>query len=141
MLCEKCNKQEALLHVTENWAGSGVSKEVNLCADCAQTFHGLAGITNLSDVIKRAPCRYCGGEPYCSGGHTIAGLIGNHNSGWMCKPCAEEYFRFLSEKWPGLGDVEITKEQIAHIHSTDKAAVIRKAEEHMKRSVAERRPK
>lgn len=141
MLCERCNKQEAVLHVTENRAGSSISKETNLCAECARLSQGLEGITNLGAAFNGAPCRYCGGEPYSGGGDPIAGLSGVGKVSFMCKPCAEEYFRFLSEKWPGFGDVEIKDEQIANIHRTDKAAVFRQAEEHMKKWLAEGRSK
>lgn len=139
MLCEKCNKQEAVLHFTENWAGASTSKETNLCADCARLFRGLEGISNLDAVLNGAPCRYCGGEPYSGGGDPIAGLSGVRKVSFMCKPCAEEYSRFVCEKLPGFGDAGITDEQVANIHKADKAAVFRKVEEHMKKWVAERR--
>lgn len=139
MLCERCNKQEAVVHVTANWAGSSVSKETNLCAECARLFQGLEGITNLDAALNGARCRYCGGEPYSGGSDPLAGLDGVRKLSFMCKPCAEEYFRFLRDKWPGFGDVEITGEQIANIHGTDKAAVFRQAEEHMKNWVADHR--
>jgi hypothetical protein len=57
---------------------------------------------------------------------------------FMCDPCAEEYYRFLGQRWPGFGDATITGEQIAAIHATDKMAVFREAEEHMKKWVAEK---
>jgi hypothetical protein len=56
----------------------------------------------------------------------------------MCKPCSDEYHRFLTHRWPGLGDLAITDEQIANIRRSDTAAVLREAEEHMKKWAADR---
>jgi len=141
MLCEKCNKQEAIVHITENWAGSEVSKTINVCSDCAQSVHGLEGITNLDAVLDGTPCRYCGGEPYSGGPDPLASLSGTRSISMMCKSCSDEYSRFLSEKWPGFGDPDITDEQIANVRGADIAAVFRGAEEHMKKWVAERNSK
>ncbi len=138
MLCEKCDKQEAVVHITENWAGSNVSKTINVCADCAQSFGGLGGIPNLDAVLSGAPCRYCGGEPYSGGPDPLATLSGTRSVSMMCKSCSDEYSRFLRQKWPGFGDQDITDEQIANIRGADIAAVFRQAEEHMKQWVAER---
>lgn len=132
-LCEKCNKKEAVIHVTMNWAGSSVSKETNLRADCAQSPPGLEGLANLDAAFNGAPCRYCGGEPHSGGPDPIALLSGIQRASLMCKPCSEEYYRFLGEKWPGFGDLAITEEQIANIRSSDSAEVVREAEEHMKK--------
>ena len=141
MLCEKCNKQEAVLHVTENWADSDVSKETDLCADCARSFHNLEKIVNLDAVFNDAPCRYCGGEPYSGGPDSISLLSGTRTISLMCKSCSEEYYRFLGQKWPDPGDAVITDEQIANIRRFDTAAVLSEAEEHMKNWVAARSPK
>ena len=90
----------------------------------------------MSAVFEGASCRYCGGEPYSGGGDPMAGLRGVRKVSFMCRPCMEEYVGFLSAKWPGFGDVEITDEQISNIRRSDKAAVFRDAEEHMKKWVA-----
>jgi protein-arginine kinase activator protein McsA len=137
MLCEKCHKQEAVLHVTVNWADSSVSKETNLCADCATASHGLERIPNLDAVLNGAPCRYCGGEPYSGAPDPISLLSGTCRISLMCKSCSEEYHRFLTQKWPGLGDVAITDEQIANILRCDIATVVREAEDYMKKWAAD----
>jgi protein-arginine kinase activator protein McsA len=138
MLCEKCTKQEASVQITENWAGSEVSKTMNVCADCARSVHGLEGIPNLETVLDGSPCRYCGGKP-CSGGlDPLASLSGVRTISMMCKSCADEYFRFVRQKWPGFGGLDITDEQIANIRGADTVAVFRQAEEYMRKWVAER---
>ena len=71
----------------------------------------------------------------------IALLSGIQRVTMMCKPCSEEYYRFLGEKWPGLGNLAITEEQIANIRNSDTAEVFREAEEHMKKWVADRNSK
>jgi len=53
----------------------------------------------------------------------------------MCKPCAEEYFRFLRQKLPGFGDPDITAEQIAEMQKHNIAGVLAEAKEHMKKWV------
>jgi hypothetical protein len=139
MLCEKCNSREATIHITEVTSGTaGVSKTTNLCSECSESLGTSDEVRQMSAAWKNARCRYCGGEPSCGGGDPIAGLSGTRGMSFMCGPCAEEYYRFLGQKWPGFGDVTITDEQIAAIHATDKPTVFRAAEEHMKKWVAER---
>src|ERR1051326_760958 len=140
MLCEKCNKQEAVVHITANWAGSEVSKTINVCEDCFQSLHGLDGTPNMNAVFN-ARCRYCDGEPYSGGLDPLASLSGTRRISILCKSCSDEYFRFLRGKWPGFGDPDITDEQIAKVRGADIAAVFRGAEEHMKKWVAERNSK
>jgi len=133
MLCDKCKKREATLHFTQVSCDAGVvSKTTNLCSECGESFEGPAEAREAAAAWKDARCRYCGGEPHVGGGHSLDPLSGAFKISFMCKPCAEEYYRFLSEKWPGFGDVNITDEQIASINRTDKVAVLRHVEEHMK---------
>ena len=140
MLCEKCNQREATIHITEVTIGAGgVSKKTNLCSECSESSGGPDEVRGLAAAWKNARCRHCGGEPSSGGHDPIAGLRGIRTMSFMCKSCAEEYHRFLRQKWPGFGDVTITDEQIAAIHATDKPAVFRDAEEHMKKWVAKRR--
>jgi hypothetical protein len=56
----------------------------------------------------------------------------------MCKPCAEEYFRFLRQELPHFGDPDITPEQIAELRTQNIAAVLTQADEHVKRWVTRR---
>lgn len=39
MICEKCNKKEAVTHIRQNI--NGVQTEMHLCEDCAKEFNGL----------------------------------------------------------------------------------------------------
>jgi hypothetical protein len=57
---------------------------------------------------------------------------------FMCKSCAEEYFRFLGRKLPGFGEPDITTEQIAEMRTRNIAGVLAEAQEHMKKWVTER---
>jgi hypothetical protein len=57
----------------------------------------------------------------------------------MCKPCAEEYYRFLRQAWPGFGDPSISDKQIANINASDRLAVFTEAEGHMKKWVADKK--
>jgi hypothetical protein len=68
-------------------------------------------------------------------------MSGIHKVSMMCKACSEEYYRFLGQKWPGLGDPAITEGAVANIRKSDTAEVIREAEEHMKKWVADRNSK
>jgi protein-arginine kinase activator protein McsA len=119
MLCDRCKKREATLHFTEVNSAGVDSKTTNLCIDCGGSFDGAKEARHLAAAWSNARCRYCGGHPHTGGPDLVRGMS------FMCQPCAEEYFRFLGEKWPGFGDVAITKEQIARIHRTDKPAVFR----------------
>jgi hypothetical protein len=56
----------------------------------------------------------------------------------MCKPCAEEYSRFLRQRLPRFGDPDITTEQIAEMRKHNIAGVLTEAQEHMKKWVKER---
>jgi hypothetical protein len=57
----------------------------------------------------------------------------------MCKPCTEEYYRFLRQKWPGFGETTITSEQIAKIHTSDISSILIETEDHMKKWVTEKK--
>ncbi len=143
MLCERCHEQEAVLHVTRTWAGSSVSKEISLCAECARSFAGLEGITNLDAAVNGAPCRYCGGEPYSGGGDPIAGLSGVRKLSFMCRSCTEEYYRVLDQKLPGFVEcataATVTDDLIAKLRAADMSAVLTAIEDHMRNWVAERK--
>jgi len=137
MRCDMCQEREATVHNT--FIVGEVVKHSNLCEGCFEATKPTEA-RDLATALQ-AGCRYCGGEPYSGGGYSLAGSSGGRSMSFMCKPCAEEYYRFLREKWPSLGDVAITDEQIAAIHRTDAAAVFREAEEHMRTWVAERKSK
>src|SRR5271169_4280723 len=124
MRCEMCQEREATIHNTS--IVGEVVKPSNLCEECFEA----SKPTEARDLAKalQVGCRYCGGEPYSGGGYSLAGLSGGRSMSFMCKPCAEEYYRFLREKWPGFGGVAITDEQFADLHRTDDAAVFREAE-------------
>lgn len=85
-----------------------------------------------------AGCNYCGGEPHIGGLDAFEALSGSSKIAVMCERCADEYFGFLNQTWPGFGEVTIMDKQIANINKSDTAAVFREAEEHMSKWVAKR---
>ena len=140
MLCDICQKQDATTHETHctNIAGD-VPKARHLCDECFEA----SNLTQARELAKalQAGCRYCGGEPYTGGGHSPDGLSGTMKLSFMCKPCAEEYFRFLRQKLPGFGEPEITNEQIAEIRTHNMADVLTEAQGHIQKWVAEKNSK
>ena len=98
MLCEICQQREATVHETQ--IAGDVLKSRNLCEPCYQATEP-AQATNLGEALKSG-CRYCGGEPYSGGGSSLPGRAGEIS--FMCKPCTEEYCRFLDSKIPGFNE-------------------------------------
>jgi hypothetical protein len=111
-------------------------KRRDLCSECFESSYH----TEASGITKawEAGCQYCGGPPEMGGADPLATLGGTQKLRCMCRPCAEEYARFLRQKWPGFGDVAMTSEQRAKIHPSDIPIVFREADEHMKKWVADR---
>jgi hypothetical protein len=134
MLCDICHKREATIHMT-HIMGDAVTPG-HFCGQCYETSK-RAEAHDLTAALQ-VGCRYCGGESYSGGNDPLATLSGTHRISFMCKPCAEEYFRHLRQKWPGFGDVAMTREQRAQIHPSDVPVVFREADEHMKKWVADR---
>ncbi|HEY5505049.1 MAG TPA: hypothetical protein VIK28_07815 [Sedimentisphaerales bacterium] len=134
MLCDICQKREATAHETHctNIAGD-IPKQSHLCDECLKASNPTQA-RELTTAFE-AGCRFCGGKPYIGGS---AGLSGIHKMRFMCRPCAEEYHRFLGQKLPGFGSDTITTEQIAKIRTYDMSAVLMEVDEHMKKWVAER---
>lgn len=137
MLCDLCQEREATVHTMRctNIAGD-VPKQQHLCDECFDA----SNPTQARELTRafQAGCRYCGGEPYGGGGDPLAMLSGTHKMSFMCKPCTEEYFRFLRLRMPGFGSYTITKEQVAKIKTYDIPAIFTEAEEHMKKWVVDR---
>jgi protein-arginine kinase activator protein McsA len=141
MLCEICHEREATVHNTE--IAGDVQKSRDLCEQCCQaTDPAQAG--NLAAAL-RAGCRYCGGEPYAGGGSSLTGPTGIHRISFTCKPCTEEYYRFLDHKIPGFVEcartATVTDDLKARMRSCDLSAIFTEIEVHMKKWVAERRQK
>jgi len=93
-----------------------------------------SGITN----VWAAGCQYCGGPTAIGGADPLATIGGIHKLRCMCRPCAEEYHRFLQLKMPGFGTLSMKKEQLAKMKTYDIPAIFTAAEEHIKKWVAER---
>ena len=134
MLCDACQKREATVHTT-HIVGDVVTHS-NLCESCHE-ISKPAEASGLAAALESG-CRFCGGEPYTGSGHSLGGAFSPAKLSFMCKPCAEEYFRFIHQELPHFGDPDITTEQIAELHTRNIAAVLAEADEHVKRSVARR---
>ena len=132
-LCDNCHERPATCHICHSHS---VQESKSLCRECFES----SNPTVVSGITKEwgAGCRYCGGEPYSGGGHSPDGLSGTMKLSFMCKSCAEEYFRFLSQKLPGFGEPDMATEQVAEMRKHNMAGVFNETEEHMKKWVAER---
>jgi protein-arginine kinase activator protein McsA len=138
MLCEICQKREATVHETQ--IAGDVHKSRDLCEQCFQATEPAQAI-DLSAALK-AGCRYCGGEPYAGGGSPLLAPAGAQGISFMCKPCAEEYYRFLDHKIPGFVEcartATVTDDLRAKLRARDFSAILIEVEAHMKKWVAER---
>lgn len=136
MKCELCHEREATIHST--YVVEEALTHVDLCGDCFEASAPL-GARELQKGLQTG-CRYCGGKPYCGSGYfhgTTDAFVGP-GSGFMCKLCADEYFRYLRQKVPGFGDPDPTTEQIAEIASHDMSSVLMETDNHMKKWVTKR---
>jgi protein-arginine kinase activator protein McsA len=137
MLCDTCHEREATVHTTHcTNIADDVPKQQHLCNECfeASSPNQASELTAALD----AGCRYCRGTPGIGGADAIAGMSGVQKISFMCRPCAEEYHRFLALKLPGFGKETITDEQIATIRTHDFSAILAELEKHMKKWVSER---
>jgi len=134
MLCEICHQREATCHL--NTIKDGAVTTRDLCDECFAASNPTQA-HELTTAMKTG-CRYCGGEPFSGGYDPLALMGGTHRVSFMCEPCAKEHIRYLREKWPGFGDVGMTREQMSQVHASDIPAVFRDVEEHMKKWVADR---
>ena len=93
MLCAKCQKNEATVHLTT--AVNGEEKgTVHLCADCGKAITGLpsldpAKLEELSVIGKK--CEFCG-QPASSGEMRAGG-----GAMYWCFDCGVEYGRIFVE--------------------------------------------
>jgi len=137
MLCDLCQKREATVHTTHcTNIADDVPKQSHLCDECLESSNP-AQVGELRNAFE-AGCRYCGGRSDSGGFDPVAMLRGIREMSFTCRPCAEEYFRFLRQTLPGFGEATITTEQIAVIRTHNMAAVLMEADEHMKKWVADR---
>jgi hypothetical protein len=132
MLCEICQKRKATVHTTI--MSGAVLKQSDFCGECFET--SKPSEAGALATALQSGCRYCGGQPYSGSGHSLTAMSGIGNLSFMCKPCAEEYFRFLRLRMPGFGSDTLTKEQAAKLAKYDLAAISIEVEEHMEKWVA-----
>lgn len=135
MLCDICQEREATIHNTQ--IVGAVLKRSDLCDKCFE-FSKPNENQGLAAALQTG-CRYCGGEPYSGGDDPIAMLSGVRKVSFTCKSCADEYSRFLRQKWPGFGEPTITTEQIAKIRTSDSSPILIEADEHMEKWVADKK--
>ena len=135
MLCGICHEREATIHNTI--IHGDAMKKSDFCEQCFEASKPTEA-RELAAALQ-AGCKYCGGEPW-SGRGNISPLSDASKMSFMCKPCTEEFFRFLREKLPGFGGETITPERIAKFRKADVPGIIREADEHMKKWVAKKKP-
>jgi hypothetical protein len=134
MLCDLCKKREATAHVTVCTSKSDDEPvRRDLCDDCFASLNP-AMETAISSAWKDG-CQYCGGPPVTGGLDPHSMMSGIYKMTCKCKPCAEEYYRYLDSKMPGFGMGTMTKERLANIKKLDVPAIFAEAEEHMKKWV------
>jgi protein-arginine kinase activator protein McsA len=138
MHCEICKKREATIHLDRTV--SDVVEHNHFCEECFEASNATMG--RGLGAVWQAGCKYCGGEPVIGGLDAAAALSGASRMSVMCKPCADEFHRFLDEKWPSFSEcartATVTQELINSIKRRDTAAVIREAEEHMRKWIENR---
>ena len=138
MLCEICKKREATVHL--NQTDGDVVEHSDFCGECFEAANPTVG--RGLGAVWQAGCKYCGGEPAIGGLDAFAALSGTSQMSVMCKPCADEFYRFLDQQWPSFSEcartATVTQELTASIKRSDIAAVIREAEDHMRRWIESR---
>jgi len=146
MRCDKCQIRKATVHVTS--CSSPAVEEpqhVDLCQECFEASdleEAKRALPTDFEGACQAGCRYCGGEFYSGGLDPLALLGGIRKMNVLCKPCAEEYFGFLSLKLPGLGNhptTEQTAKFVASFKACDFPALLAELEKHMQQWVAKKK--
>jgi protein-arginine kinase activator protein McsA len=141
MLCEICKKREAAIPLDQT--DGSVVEHSHLCEECFEASHPTLG--RGVGAVWQAGCKYCGGEPAIGGLDPFAALSGTSKMSVMCKPCADEFYRFLDHKWPSFNEcartATVTPELIATIKRCDTTAVIRESEEHMRKWIENKHSK
>lgn len=126
------------MHNTE--VAGDVQKTRDLCERCFQATEPARAV-DLAAALK-AGCRYCGGEPYAGGVSLLPRPTGIHGISFMCRPCSEEYYRFLDHKIPGFVEcartATVTDDLIAKVRACDFSVILTEVEGHMKKWVADR---
>src|SRR5438105_3268760 len=94
MLCEKCNKAEATVHITEEVAEApSEMKKRDLCEACfslsqlAKELHGK--------TIHASKCDYCGAPAVTGWAAGVWGVdgTGREESHFLCEQCREDLKR------------------------------------------------
>lgn len=137
MFCEICKKREATIHL--NQTDGDAVEHSDWCEECFEAANPSMGRLG---AVWQAGCKYCHGEPAIGGPDVFAALSGTSKMSVMCQPCADEFYRFLDQKWPTFSEcartATVTPELIAGIKRSDTAEVIREAEEHMRKWIENR---
>ncbi len=116
----------ATFHIT-NINGDQITKS-SYCPACAVSLgHKVSPI--LLPAAEMG-CGYCGGEADPG----IPNFATRFADKWLCRPCGQEYIRFVSTKLPGIGTPEFNYKQAGNI-----LPILIELDEHMKKWVAERK--
>ena len=129
MLCEKCHKNEATVHICSIIDGDMQTSD--LCSECSAA--SSMGEAEFAEALRDARCQYCGGQP-CAGGSDLLALVaGVPKQQFMCMPCSVEHKRYVQQQLQRGASGLSPEKQLALL-----LKVNRDADEHMKRWVSER---
>lgn len=126
MLCEICRQREATVHET-NVVGDAVTTQ-DVCRECFE----IAEPSEARELmgVFSAGCHYCGGEPHC----TCPDLTGDAEKLWtLCANCAQEFYRFMDVKLPGLSEGKVEPEVALQV-----PMILAELDRHMKQWVSDR---
>lgn len=129
VLCEKCQENEATVHLT--MVGDRLSQSKDLCEECYEATSPQ--FRALSAAQKDARCEYCGAQPCIYGSDILALATGVQKLKFMCTPCSIEYNRYIQDSLLGSPPGLSQREQVELIRKLDQETAL-----HMKRWVSQR---
>jgi protein-arginine kinase activator protein McsA len=93
MLCEKCHKREATIHICSFMDGVKQTRDIcNDCVDSCATPEEAAFVAS----VRGAYCDFCGAPANMGGTDHFAPLIGDQHLIHYCFGCSKEYNRYTS---------------------------------------------
>jgi DNA-directed RNA polymerase subunit RPC12/RpoP len=141
-LCDSCQQRPAKVFVTS--IVDGVMSQTNLCEECSRSRGYSTGATSAEaklaassiEALRKAHCRYCGGQPCREMGKSLGDFLNDgvegESTGFMCTACAMEYSQFVMKRLPEeLPQMQGEAEARRWMHAT-----LEKAEAHMRDYVA-----
>ena len=123
MLCQRCHKREATVHITEI-AGEVMAKR-DLCTECAPS-------DVYSEIIEQR-CHYCCGDFACTAPDVTAKDERSQKLWGLCSRCAREFYGYWERKLKTKDFSKFTPEQFSEARR-----VFAELDEHMKEWIKRR---